>query len=348
MMTTLDDIRSLPLFALSVEHPLMLRASEKIEEAIMSPDTRQVSQLIGPTGVGKSHLKKRLERQIIAKYADEMREDPQFLPVASFTLDLDNNLGFTWKSFYDADLRALGVPYPSFRNSSDARDLIVRATHARRVMVTLIDEAHHMLHVGSSAALNRQAEILKNLAEKTGVKHVCFGTYDLTRLIRANGQLSRRTEVVHFPRYKRTSEDIADFHKLLLLMDQELIGYVDFSLSDETDYLHEGCVGLVGVLRDWLVKAYTNARFVGDPKITKESLAETQLSVLDRKIILREAQDGEAELTATEQDDQLFHKMLSEDGTVRANPRPSHQITERPSNGRRPGERIPRRDSLHV
>ncbi len=332
---------SLPLSNASVDHPHLQRAFEKILEAIASRDTRQTALVIGPTGVGKTHLANRVILGLQRQFHAEMLADPQCMPVVRVSIPMNTDRGFSWANYYEEALRALGDPFPSFRNVNDARRKIAEAIAARRVRVVLVDELHHVLYLGTRASAKRQSEVLKSLAEKTGVKHIGFGTYDLIQLLRANGQLSRRTEVIHFDRYASAPDDMRDFAQILAVLDDQLSGLLSFRLVAEIDYLHQGCVGLIGVLRDWLVRAAVNSRRENESIISKEALAETVLPVQDRMVILNEALEGEASLTDTDEDLDCYQRLLRSDFSCRPN-RPTEP--SRPK--RRMGEPIAKRGSL--
>ncbi|MCW5318120.1 hypothetical protein GTQ43_31530 [Nostoc sp. KVJ3] len=42
---------------------------------------------------------------------------------------------------------------------------------------------------------------IKSIANTTGTVHILFGTYDLLNCCRLSGQVSRRSEDIHLPRY---------------------------------------------------------------------------------------------------------------------------------------------------
>jgi len=75
--------------------------------------------------------------------------------------------------------------------------------HAGHFEVMIIDEAHHMLMVRKNdmASLEFQFEAIKSLALETQTTIVLVGTYRLLDIRDLSGQLVRRSEIIHFPRY---------------------------------------------------------------------------------------------------------------------------------------------------
>ena len=70
-----------------------------------------------------------------------------------------------------------------------------------------------------------------------------------------NGQLARRNQRIHLQRYRNTTLGREEFRKFLAVVDRDLGEYFDFSLEKHDEETYRGCVGLVGLLRNWLVKA---------------------------------------------------------------------------------------------
>lgn len=58
--------------------------------------------------------------------------------------------------------------------------------------------------------------MIKSIANVTGVVHILFGTYDLLNCCHLSGQVSRRSDDIHLPRYSTDNqEDIAEFMRVL-------------------------------------------------------------------------------------------------------------------------------------
>src|SRR5690606_23683076 len=83
----------------------------------------------------------------------------------------------------------------------------------RRVRVLILDEAVHLLRHDSSDAV---MDTLKSLADEGETKLLLLGPYETAPMVRAYGQVVRRSSVVHFRRYKLNSAgDRAEFRRVL-------------------------------------------------------------------------------------------------------------------------------------
>ncbi len=65
------------------------------------------------------------------------------------------------------------------------------------------------------------------------------------------------------------------------------------SLDAVRRYLYQGSVGCVGVLRDWLYRAYSRAKATKNETITKAVLEKAILSPGDRLALIKDAKSGE-------------------------------------------------------
>lgn len=176
--------------------------------------------------------------------------------------------------------------------------VLQRTIQHRKPKALIFDEAHHLLRLASSQSLVNQLEHLKYIADETRTLHILFGTYELTRLMDLSSALIRRREVVHFPRYiyDRENEEasLTEFAKVVAVFARDLGAVSDVDLlTDEVPYLYQGCVGCVGVLRDWLCRAYTAAKETKRGKITKPILDQTILASSDLLELIKDAKDGE-------------------------------------------------------
>src|SRR5947209_2294878 len=90
---------------------------------------------------------------------------------------------------------------------SEYRYAVEQTLRHRRPVAVMIDEAQHLAKVASGRRLLDQLDVIKSIANRTNTVHVLFGTYDLLAFRNLNGQLSRRSVDVHFPRYRAEFAD---------------------------------------------------------------------------------------------------------------------------------------------
>jgi regulator of extracellular matrix RemA (YlzA/DUF370 family) len=330
----------------TLHHPRLDQAIALANEAIFAPDDTSMVQIIGPTAVGKTHLTRCLRRQLHDRFAAEMRDDPQFLPVPYRPVRLLSDKLFSWTAFYQDCLLALEHPYPTFRSLNEARDKIASACASRRTKAVIIDDAHHILTGCSDETVQAQSEVMKSLSQDTGTKYLLVGTYDLTRWLRSNGQFARRSRVLHFMRYRNTPEDRTVFTSILSAIDRECEGHLDVRLTDQEEMIFEGCVGLIGILRIWLVRAFHNGLVEGEARITLDALNAARFSTLDLAKVVQEAQEGEKVLLETDESRARFAALLNDDRAIEASTAVVLLQKPRRRTNSRPGHRKPHRDPV--
>jgi hypothetical protein len=176
--------------------------------------------------------------------------------------------------------------------------ILKRAIDHRRPKALIFDEAHHFLRLASSQSLVNQLEHLKYIADETKTLHVLFGTYELVKMMDLSSALIRRREVIHFPRYffdpRAPAESLKAFAGVIAVFSKDLDAVCELELLKEVPYLYQGSVGCVGVLRDWLFRAYKRAERSKGQKITRRILDNTILAVSDRMALVEAALSGEA------------------------------------------------------
>jgi hypothetical protein len=91
---------------------------------------------------------------------------------------------------------------------------------------------------------------------------VLAGTYDLAGLIHLNGQLSRRTEIVHFARYGAEGPDFEAFVNVLRDLEAH-VAIETFSFEDNWDVLYNASLGRVGTLKRRIYRGMAKALAAG-------------------------------------------------------------------------------------
>jgi ABC-type taurine transport system ATPase subunit len=319
------DPASLPAcFTETIRHANFDACLHRLLQLVRMKTSTRIVIVTGPTGAGKTTLIDQLCTGIKAYAAPEMQADPEMVPVGVCSVKAPGPRAFSWKDTYFQVLKSLQHPFieaPSFMHPRDSavaepvlRFMSTEATYRlsndrlfrvlqrtiqhRKPKALIFDEAHHLLRLASSQSLVNQLEHLKYIADETRTLHILFGTYELTRLMDLSSALIRRREVVHFSRYvyDRENEEasLTEFAKVVAVFarDLEAVSDVDL-LTEEVPYLYKGCLGCVGVLRDWLCRAYTAAKETKRGKITKAILEQTMLASSDLLELIKDAKGGE-------------------------------------------------------
>jgi hypothetical protein len=167
----------------------------------------------------------------------------------------------------------------------------------RRPKVVLLDEAQHLTALSTGRKLLDQQNVIKSLANRTAITHALFGSYELMTFRNLNGQLARRTVNIHFPRYLHTSKrDVRDFEKTVWNFQKQLPLEKESDLLSQKEELYEGCLGCVGILKNWLYRALVSALAVNSKTLSKYHLEQSRLDDVKLVKILKECLDGETKL----------------------------------------------------
>jgi hypothetical protein len=214
----------------------------------------------------------------------------------------------------------------------------------------MIDEAQHLAKIGPGRRLLDQLDVIKSIANQTQTVHVLYGTYDLLAFRNLNGQLSRRSIDVHFPRYRaECAGDRKAFISVLRSFGQQLPLSEPPDLVGDWEFLFERSIGCVGVLKQWLVRALSVALRRGEGTLSRRNLESHALSVPQVDKILSEASEGEMRLRDS---DEAASRLRERLGLAVADHRQAPDAVTRPEpamtrrTGSRPGQRRPVRDVI--
>jgi energy-coupling factor transporter ATP-binding protein EcfA2 len=330
-----------------ISHPKLDKAFDELWEAVKSYNDGSLILLYGPTGVGKTTIMNFIEKKILQEIKDELLIDRERIPLVKVEIAGPSAGKFDWKDFYKEVLRELAefsidnrvdfskwqnpqqsvLPFDNFKQmysvlandnkstESRLRNSVEQALRHRRPKVVLLDEAQHLTALSSGRKLLDQQNVIKSLANRTNTTHALFGSYELLLFRDLNGQLARRTVNIHFQRYRKNSTDLQDFEETIWNFQNELPLEKQPDLVSEVNYLYNGCLGCIGILKDWLYRALVKALSENNETMTKQHLERTKLEEIKLLKILGECLDGENRIIKEKQE---TSKKLSEllDGPV--------------------------------
>jgi len=336
--------------------------------------------LVGPSGCGKSTLMKRLESDINNRYAKEMEENPGLIPVIYVQLTAPQDGNFNWKDFFsrllekfnDVLIRKKIILHPeaildgevTFTIRSLVREELRRAVRnafaLRQTKFLLLDEAGHLLLTKSSIPARVQFELIKSVAQELHIPIILAGDYALLRILELNGQLTRRTEVIHFSRYlvdelsNPENTHGMSFRNSVFSLLEAMQVEKEAGLIEHMDYFYQFSIGNIGLLKKWLKRALWKTLMSENRVLTRKILHSTRWSNKSLKLMLTEAKLGEAQLEDIGDDEiarelglDLAPSISVVTGNFQFDSDGKGSKTEKPRKGQiRPGTRGPSRDPV--
>jgi energy-coupling factor transporter ATP-binding protein EcfA2 len=354
-INALSDEAKLFELQCNVFHPNLREVRDGVMRAIYHPAGANVIIIIGPTGAGKSNLAKRLVKQIQRLEKPDLISDPGHIDVAMMDATPLLEGKFKWKDYFRRGNIVMREPlidkkvcydydFPVF-SSRELNSLapllhsLENALRYRKPRAMIIDEAHSIFAQDEEKTV-RQLEIIKCMADRSGVPHVLIGTYSLGNALQLNGQLVRRCRIFEFRPYGL--DDGAQFKKILEKFQEQLTIPASFKLADHLDYCLERSAGCVGIVRDWLVKAIDLAHYFNSAELKwkhleVEAFTKSQINIVNEEIAV-----GRLKLAALLDEEDWRRRILSELEQER-------KERERKAKKRNlPIERKPKRDKVYV
>ncbi len=299
-----------------VAHQRLKEVHATLLHAIRHPAGASLILVFGPTGVGKTTLRQRIERQLLEDAVTGSTSNPGHIPVATMEAASPDTGSFHWKDYYTRALLALDEPFITDKITYDVRDMhrdeqgrlviernltipdlrraLEKTLLYRQPRAFIVDEAQHFRKMVSGRRLLDQMDNLKSLAGMTNTVHVLVGTYELLGLTNLSAQLSRRSIEIHFSRYHADKpEDFKEFKKLVRTLQKHLPLAEEPDLESHSDYFYEHCLGCAGMLKTWLNR--TLAAALEQDAGTLTSKLWEQHAESRRKLVpmVREIHEGE-------------------------------------------------------
>lgn len=316
-----------------VAHPHLKQAHLALLNAIRQPGDASLVLVFGPTGVGKTTLRLRIEQQLCEDLRNAVEPEPGRVGVASMEVVSPDSGDFRWKDYYLRALKALDDPFLEQRidyrvrnirrsgdgelvvgphvSIADMRRALEQALYYRRPMAFLMDEAQHLKKIAGGRRLLDQMDVLKSLASLTGIVHVLIGTYDLLGLANLSAQLNRRSIEIHFPRYHaENSHEWSIFQSALLTFQRHLPLAKEPDLVGYSEFIYERSVGCIGILKSWLGRALAAALEKSADTLTIQHLERSAEPLRKLLRMAREIQEGENTLVEQASQQAELHRLL--------------------------------------
>src|SRR2546425_1863837 len=362
----------------TIAHPRLKAVSDALWHTIQEPAGRALILVIGPTGVGKTALRLRMEQELQQRFLAAGASEPGRIPVVGLETVAPDSGNFSWKEDSRRALRALEEPLIDHKIDSttphrfrshageftvthrgvnpELRQAMEQALRHRRPGAVLVDEAQHVTKMASGRRLADQLDCLKSLASVTGCVHVLIGTYELLPCRNLSAQLSRRSIDLHFQRYQVDNpDDVSAFQRVIFSFQRHLPLPQEPELWRDWEYYYTQSIGCVGLLKDWFTRALAEALAQGAPTLTRADLARHAWSLEQCEKMAQDALNGEAVLADQPEALERLRTLLGleaaprvDTGSPPSSP-PLRQATpghEHRTGRRRVGVRRPGRDAI--
>ncbi len=369
LLEATDDTRCAYFANLTIAHPLLVEIDQKLRKFLSRTRGGWIVMVFGPAGVGKTTFLTRIEQWLVDLALPTLHEDPGRVAVLRLDAVTEGRPSFSWADYYRRGLHAFDeplidaksepktqqIPLSEYRRSSlrrnatigDLRYALEQALLHRKPLACLVDEGQHFAKIASGRRFVDQMDCLKSLATLGNVPHALFGSYGLLDLVNLNGQLSRRTVLFHFRRYRGDSKkDIQAFQSAIWTFQKHMPLIEEPDLVKNWEYLMIHSVGCIGILKEWLRRGLDLA-LQDSGSLEMRHLEDTVLAASQLRNIATEAWEGE-QRTITRQEDLAELRRLTGFQQPPQSSRPEKKPPSASKSRRKPqpGQRRPGRDGV--
>lgn len=320
----------------AVSHTQLDLVDKVLMRAIREPAGFAHVLVYGPSGVGKTKMIRQIVKRLngklttsaTSKSSSYLNSNLEPVPLLLLETKPPDGLAFNRADYYRTALKVLGEPFyerrtlvdvdteqawekkgrsrrtatqTQFNDSLELRNALEEAMERRGVRAVILDEAQHLMKIGSGASggkLLDQLDWIKSMTNMTDVLHILIGTYELLDFRDLSGQASRRSLDLHFPRYLfQLASDRRDFQAALLALLKQVPLRVEMAvLLQQWVYFYERSIGCVGVLKDWLIRAVAAALDDESEILTLERVQDHALTLAQCERMAIDAVEGEQKL----------------------------------------------------
>ena len=361
LLSATDEARIRYFSEKRLAHPHLKAVFERVLSALEPSNPHSLVLVTGPTGIGKTTLCRR-----IVKHFQDLNSPPEpgRIAVAMIEATAPSSGGYDWKEHFVRALEAMGEPLVdrkaffgglleqqqrrSYRlprknpSTMDLRTAFESCLANRKPKVFVIDEAQHLKKVASGKRLIDQMDTIKSISNRSDVKHLMVGTYDILDLSDLSGQLNRRSVEIHLPRYRyEIEEERESFRTVLANLESNLPLSDQHSLEPHLEYIYQMSAGCVGILKDWMTQALALALSNKSAEVSIAHLESTAISDRQLDRIVREIREGEQAFDGNRRDSIRSNLGIGPIAIAESN-------LSKPTVGfkRLPGKRKPKRDPV--
>ena len=363
----------------TVRHRNLELAYNQVLRAIREPAGASIILVMGPSGVGKTTLLRLVEKNILEESLPQMELDPGWIPIVCVEAVAPGKDTFRWKDFYKRTLIAIDEPLiqekisyseDGIRRDSEGK-LIVKsratedslrlameqALSHRRPYTLAVDEFQDIGKMASQKVLEAHMDSIKSAVNTTKIPWTGFGTYQLLDFLELSPQLSRRTRIIHLPRYRLEEDEDIEVFKLALkhLLYRMPLPETPRLVNKYWEYCYERSIGCIGTLKDWLVQALDLALEEGATTLSLNHLEKTAKLTSECIQMAKDAIEGEDMLTDSKESQRQLRELLNskkqkiqeaQTNSGKDDKQENNAGKSKGSSRRRVGQRNPKRDPV--
>ncbi|ALJ71899.1 ATP-binding protein [Burkholderia pseudomallei] len=295
------DDKGAHLKGLRFMHRNLEKVIDEIKRRMLPGAGLSLTIVAGPSGVGKSTFAALQAEALLKLYEVEIRENPGVIPVVLSEVDAADGKLFNWQLFYQhlsEDLQLLTPDYqgvgPINGNAYKVRNLRLRfekGLRCRNVRHLILDEAVHF--TDSKTEPLEYGNLLKSLANRSGMNVLLVGAYGSEKLVHASGQIARRIGVVHFERYRDNQKDFDAFTQFIKEFEEHIPLPFKVDLKKYTMQLFYAHLGMPGYAAGALIEAVTSCAYDGSHSWKDEYVWSALPSKAEYETIAAETLAGE-------------------------------------------------------
>jgi hypothetical protein len=260
----------------NIQHTQFTNAMEAVKTAMLPPHSPPSIIVCGPPKVGMTKLRQELAKQMY-RGASGLESTP--VVDIELSLALANCIGSLEVQFHRMMLAQLKDPYfaaktvryeqqglfgsydPLIRKFDsrcleDLRRLTMLRLQSEQCKAVFVGMRQSITEVHRLRLVENSVRYIQDIAQDSGIPFVVFGNYDLVRNEEFLAEITDKSQLIHFPRYK-LPQDRASFVQTLQLFEKSLLISSDIDFTDEATikFLYTQSLGCVGRLIELFQKA---------------------------------------------------------------------------------------------
>lgn len=259
------DLRLEKFLRLRAAHRKQLKVSADVWRYLdAARHSHELTELVGPTGVGKTNLVETIEQEAATKFATAGAPVGR-LPVLRVNAAPPQNDTFRFPSLYRAILDAADDYFNQrarlgrLRTSDELQTAAINVLRNRAPLVFVIDEAQHITYAVRAERLQQHLDNLKWLADQIPCPVLLVGSRELLRFSLISAQLARRVNQVPFLPYRPVRHDLSAFLGVTQSLIDAMPLTTTFDLKKHHSLFFDGAAGSVGLLKQWFNRVVENA-----------------------------------------------------------------------------------------